>query len=599
MGSILTFQGRIYLIDAGPGILNSLMALGISINEIDGVFHTHCHDDHFAGLTSLMLADHRINHYATPLVRASIIHKLSALMSLEEERFTDFFNICDLAFDEWNHIGGLEVLPVFSAHPVETSFMYFRTPWAGGYKTYGHLADIISLDVLEGMVFKDGVSREWIDKFRKNLFIPVDVKKIDAGKGSIHGNTVDFAADESRKIIMSHSSTGFSLKEKEIGSTTAFGQVDVLIPSRQDFSMKTAATLLRSYFPKVETDLVRLFLDCPKREYSPGSIILRKGMPSQNVYLLLSGVVEAIDSDRSISHMMSQGFLIGDISCFESGGPSFTYRALSPIQALEIPCILFIAFTREFNVFDELKALHLKRLFLLRTGLLGEMLSFPIQNHIARLMKEERYSRGTDLAGVAEEDILILAQGSAELRIDEISLGMLYPQEDFLGAEGVLFKINPFYTAITKEDTVCYRIAGNNLKDIPIIQLKLLENFKKRIGIFSFQFTLNWENHYKGGREETDNRRRELFQRAKSVSAALRGSGDRQALAKNWKSLTESFRDYLASGKDRNKASCEQKKILEKLDFWNSRLPDDTREIDSDFLEYIAAWIAARLIREK
>jgi len=40
MSSILMYQGKIYLIDAGPNISYSLMALGIGVNEIEGVFHT-------------------------------------------------------------------------------------------------------------------------------------------------------------------------------------------------------------------------------------------------------------------------------------------------------------------------------------------------------------------------------------------------------------------------------------------------------------------------------------------------------------------------------------------------------------------------------
>ena len=40
--------------DAGPNIDYALMALGIGVNEIDGIFHTHCHDDHPAGLTTLI-----------------------------------------------------------------------------------------------------------------------------------------------------------------------------------------------------------------------------------------------------------------------------------------------------------------------------------------------------------------------------------------------------------------------------------------------------------------------------------------------------------------------------------------------------------------
>ncbi|MDR1625696.1 MAG: cyclic nucleotide-binding domain-containing protein [Spirochaetia bacterium] len=595
MSSILTFQGRIYLIDAGPAILGSLTALGISVNEIEGIFHTHCHDDHFAGLTSLMLADHRINHYAAPLVRASIIRKFSALMSLNEEKFSDYFNICDLEIGKWNRVDGLEVLPVFSAHPVETTFMYFRTPWAGGYKTYGHLADIISLDVLEGMAGGDGLSRKWIDRFREALFSPVDVKKIDAGKGSIHGNTADFASDKSGKIIMSHSAESFTLKEKEIGSTTAFGQIDVLIPSRQDFSMKTAANLLRSYFPDVEMEFIRLFLDCPKEDFSPGSIILRKGIPCQYIYLLLSGVVEAVDADLGISHMLSQGFLIGDVPFLSEDKPSFTCRALSPVSVLSISSILFAAFTQELKIVEKLKQTYTKRLFLHRTGLFGEMLSFLIHDRIARLMERESYPAGTDLAKLAGEDILILEAGSAQLKAGDVCLGSLGPREDFLGAEGVLFGMSAFYTAVTEGETSCYRIKGAGLLEIPIIQLKLLENFKKHIGVFALRCCPRWEKRYETGDKRKDGLRRGIFGHLESVVSTLHGGGDRKLLARDWEALDKDFRAYVKSLR-RGKGCRDLERILEKLDFWRDRIPGEGQELDSGFLEYLAARIAAYLI---
>ncbi|MFA7430853.1 MAG: MBL fold metallo-hydrolase, partial [Rhodospirillaceae bacterium] len=152
MGSILMFQGRIYLIDAGPNLGAVLEALGIGVHEIDGIFHTHCHDDHFSGLTTLVRSDHRVRYFATPAVRATVARKLAALMSIAETEFGDFFDVRDLDWDVWNDIDGLEVLPLFSPHPVETSVFQFRTLWEAGTVTYAHYADIVSLRVLIQMV---------------------------------------------------------------------------------------------------------------------------------------------------------------------------------------------------------------------------------------------------------------------------------------------------------------------------------------------------------------------------------------------------------------------------------------------------------------
>ena len=127
MASVIVFQGKIYLIDAGPNISYTLTALGIGVYEIEGIFHTHCHDDHFAGMTSLVRTDHRTEYFATPLVRASVLKKLSALLSTDEDVIPSYFDVVNLNFDEWNDIDGLEVRPIMSPHPVETSSFFFRT----------------------------------------------------------------------------------------------------------------------------------------------------------------------------------------------------------------------------------------------------------------------------------------------------------------------------------------------------------------------------------------------------------------------------------------------------------------------------------------
>ena len=82
MASVICFQGKIYLIDAGPNIAHTLNAIGVDVNEIEGIFHTHAHDDHFAGLTTLIHTNHKIKYYSTKMVRASVTKKLSSLMSI-------------------------------------------------------------------------------------------------------------------------------------------------------------------------------------------------------------------------------------------------------------------------------------------------------------------------------------------------------------------------------------------------------------------------------------------------------------------------------------------------------------------------------------
>ncbi len=318
MSSIITFQGKIYLIDTGPNILHNLTALGISVNEIEGIFHTHAHDDHFAGLTSLVRSDHRIHYYATPLVRTSVSKKLSALMSISEQRFHNSFIVHDLEFNEWNHVGGLEVMPILSPHPVETSILFFRTFWEKGYRTYAHLADIPSKKILNELLTPDidqyPQMRVLYDQFLFHMNTPVDRKKVDIGGGMIHGDANDFIGDQSKKIIFSHISRELTPWEKEIGSNASFGQEDILISSKKDYGMQSAYIFLSQYFPTASISDIDMLLNCHSAVYSVGEIIIRKGELNNFIYLLLAGVAEYIDSEHNIINRLSTGSFIGEYS---------------------------------------------------------------------------------------------------------------------------------------------------------------------------------------------------------------------------------------------------------------------------------------------
>ncbi len=302
MSSVLMFQGKLYLIDAGANVLHGLNALGIGVNEIEGIFHTHAHDDHFCGLADLMRSDHRLKYYATPLVRAAVVKKLVALTVKDEEDFFNYFTVCDLEPDVWNDIDGLEVIPLFSPHPVETNILLFRAMSREGYKTYAHFADIISLDVLESMVTENksepGVSPEMVRTVAASYLRPANVKKIDVGGGLIHGNAEDFRKDSSAKIILAHTSKVLTPRMKEIGSGAPFGTVDVLVYDDQDYLKIGAHNFLSTYFPLVPPNQLRLLLNNPIITFNPESILVKSGAPGGSLYLIVSGKVERIASDR-------------------------------------------------------------------------------------------------------------------------------------------------------------------------------------------------------------------------------------------------------------------------------------------------------------
>ncbi len=481
MSSIVVFQGRLYLIDAGPNLLDSLTALGISVDEIEGVFHTHCHDDHFNGLTVLLRADHRIKYFATKLVRHSVQKKLASLTGIEESDFARYFELHDLQFDTWNDVEGLEVKPLFSPHPVETSILLFRALGESGYKTYAHLADISSQDVLQRMADKGphSIAPEYVEEIMTLYRTGADLKKIDAGGGMIHGNPADFRGDPSKRLILSHSSTEFSGAQREIGSTASFGTVDVLIASNQDYSMQAAAGFFRTLFPAArETDL-RILLNCPIVSVNPGTILVKKSEKNDFLYLVLSGVMEFLLHEKSVRNWLSAGSVVGELSGIVGSESAGTYRTVSHVRVLRVPCNLYIEFLKRTGKYlENLENIDLRR-FLQTTWLFGELLSCQAKSRLARSMACVSYPAGTWLDNQPAPTLCLVSEGEIGILRDDLLMEKT-GRRGFYGEESILQGKPRRFRAQTLSASRIYRIPAEQIESIPIVQWKLVETLERR-----------------------------------------------------------------------------------------------------------------------
>ena len=524
MASIVMFQGKVYLVDAGPNILFSLNALGIGVNEIEGIFHTHSHDDHFAGLTTLIRSDHKLKYYATPLVRASVAKKVAALLSIEEGAFADYFDVRALEEGVWNQIDGLEVRPVFSPHPVETTIMQFRAMWEGGNRTYSHMADIARLSVLQSFVTDDpeapGISQAMYDQVAADYLAPADVKKIDVGGGMIHGDAYDFRDDTSDKIILAHTSQRNTRAQKAIGSSASFGTVDVLIPSNHDFIWPYAYEALDAYFPGIPRHQIRVLLNNPVVTFNPGTILVKERVVNDQIYLLLSGSVEMIPIEIEMRSVLSAGALIGELSGLFGAAASETYRAASFVQALAIPCSLYSEFIRRNDVFSGVSRLLEHREFLLRTSLFGEVVSSKSLNRIAQAMSS-RAVKADSLIESGHDMVGMIKSGSAGRFLGEHMFETL-KVGDFFGEDVAIFGTPSLLRVRALEPCEVFLVPAHTLRDIPSVRWKLFEASTKRTRAMMeagehARVLIKWHEEYSVGVQRIDGHHHRLFEIANSV----------------------------------------------------------------------------------
>ncbi len=481
MSSILMFQGKVYMIDVGPNVHENLCALGISLNEIHGLFHTHCHDDHFGGLATLARSGHRIQYYATPLVRASVTKKLCALLSVEESFFEKCFSINDLELDVWNNVDGLEVRPIFSPHPVETTILRFRSLWEDGYHTYAHYADIASFSVIDGMLETEerlGLKARTIEKIKADYLEPANTKKVDIGGGMIHGDIEDFVNDDSDRIILSHSAAPYTARQKEIGSGAPFGAVDDLIPIYQNYSWRYAIEYLRSYFPSASDYYMRILLNNKVELFNPESIMLKEGQINNEIYLTLTGNVEMMNVAEGVNCELYAGTIIGEVSGLNRVPSIYTYRSTNFVQALRIPSSLFTVFIQQNNLLSEMNLLEERRELLNRMPLFSEAISYALKNRLVHAIEILSVVAGEEVSNDKDALYIVNTGKMVSAQDEQHVLG----SADFFG-EGVSIEESEGQGELrfrALEDSELYLIPGNLLRECPILLWKVMEDSEKR-----------------------------------------------------------------------------------------------------------------------
>ncbi|MCR4316614.1 MAG: bacteriohemerythrin [Planctomycetes bacterium] len=547
MSSIVMFQGKLYMIDAGPNVRHSLDALGISIGEIEGIFHTHAHDDHFCGITTLMQSDKRIKYYSTPLVRSSVMKKLSALLSTEESEFFNFFDVHDLVEGRWNDIESLEVKPVYSPHPVETNVFLFRTSDGSRYHTYAHFADIASFEVLQKMVTADpkapGITADYFESVVEKYLTAVDLKKLDIGGGMIHGKAEDFKDDESDKIMLSHTALELTPSQKEIGSGAPFGMVDVLIPSHQDYLRKRAFHCLGSYYPNTEKHQLDSLMNHPIVSINPETIIYKIEDRIEHIHVVIGGSVERIDASRGVSNLVPTGAIIYEPALVQDVPCEFTYRAMNYVKALKVPLAAFRTFAAKSGIVDSIKKILERRAFLKSTWLFGDSISYPVQNAIARGMTVSKIGRGTLIRDTYFTGVGMVKSGKLQLIagnsvVDEIGPRMAFAEST------ALFGTKDVYRIRAEEDTVAYVIPAELIKEIPVVRWKLLETYNRRTKLLSGSGKpgvpfFEWRSEYTVHNDAIDEHHRELFNLAENFFGTLSDGSDREKIALSIDTLIE------------------------------------------------------------
>jgi ribonuclease BN (tRNA processing enzyme) len=146
--NLLTVNGTHYVVDAGDGVARRLAKAGIDVREIGMIFITHHHDDHTAGLGTLMsLAWDRqrtkpIHVYGPPRTEELVKAAVQYCTISAEIRIADGGRTVPIAQVFFGHDVGIGVIyqdANIKVTAVENShFDFHEGPAAGKHKSYAY-----------------------------------------------------------------------------------------------------------------------------------------------------------------------------------------------------------------------------------------------------------------------------------------------------------------------------------------------------------------------------------------------------------------------------------------------------------------------------
>jgi len=368
---------------------------------------------------------------------------------------------------------------------------------------------------------------------------------------------------------------------------------------------------LRSYFPSVVDDQIRMLLNTPLITFNPESILLKSGSTNDSIFLILSGEVEMIHTSGGVYSILSAGAVVGETSILDRSPSKETYRASNFVHALEIPGNLYMDFVQDNDLYTDIKKLQEKRGFLQKTYLFSEAISYPTQNKIAQFMHLHSYEQGQL---IQEDDglrISMVKDGTVLLTIGQDVIETLQPGDFF--AEGhVLFNTPCIYTAHIKKTAEIYHIRGDILLGIPIVRWKLNETYDRRMGMMLNPDLISipifqWREEYNTNILEVDKDHYELFVMANNLYVAITTRGNSKTLNETLDFLIaytlHHFEKEEALMKKHGYPEYKKKKkkhldLIAEVREMKKKYQENEIKMDMEFITFLKNWIINHILTE-
>jgi CRP-like cAMP-binding protein len=330
--NLLGLGGAFFLWDCSPFTSWILDRLGISLDDIQGIFVSHIHDDHVVDLYRFAWNGHRLTELITTAeVREQVLRKFAALWGVTrrdvEEAFTWRLVRPGRAFQ----VNGASIRIHYGSHPIPSFGARFE--YQG--HVFGFTGDSSSRS---GPVGLDTQLERGLISPERHAFLASFPSRqftlVDAGEATIHGFVRDFMAFDPSGIALAHRSDVPAPFNQTLKLATPLFARTLVPGNPAALDAVAVGECLTLLGDRRSPWVNRLLSAATPQSFPAGTHLAELDGPQPGVHVVVAGSVAA-HLPSGVVVTQERGALVGERS--RLGLPGVPVRAVGPVRVLTLP----------------------------------------------------------------------------------------------------------------------------------------------------------------------------------------------------------------------------------------------------------------------
>lgn len=399
-GLIIWVNRRGIMIDPPVDSTDWLIEHEVNSKLIDSVILTHCHADHDAGTLQKIVDEHKIDLYTTTTVLESFLIKSEALTDIDRDYLRRFVNFKPVTIGQPIHINGGEFWFHYSFHSIPT--IRFEIFFRG--KSLIYTSDHLYDPSIYKKLHDEGVISD--DRYRFLMDFPWghDIIIHESGIPPLHTPLeilLELEPEIKSKIFLVHMSrhllpkdSGLRIAPTGLENTIV---IDVKPPAYNDAVEILDVLTHIDLFDNFPLRKAHEFLMLARREhFYPGEMIIAKGSPGRNFYMILSGKVKIVRGDTEM--ICSNNDYFGETSLIMDEVSNADAIAKTDVTALVLNKQDFLHFIEGSKIEEDIRNLEENRKTLtwrvLEKNQAFRHLTVTQKNQMLLIMKLKQFKKG-------------------------------------------------------------------------------------------------------------------------------------------------------------------------------------------------------------